>query len=286
MEHKEYVQLMRSVSDFARRYGLETTNLYSDKNITNDDKWAISVSWKNRLSNNEILYSYIDEYKPDFDKKLKFPIVFGPREKIEEHMKMAEKKNADYFSKKAVSSDGHILPSPEFLDLSIVKKVEYALHEAFHNTPKLFFEEERDRISKWQYEEASAFFVGYLGAVHYFNEDGLRQQAIDHYQKNLNLGRSVNRFYNELDEILCFRVGKDGTQLSQEIIMAEREEVLERAKKELKDNLGGPINNAFFVYYHTFFEKIDDVYEKIKDSVDFGEIIQKIHSSYFSFQKK
>ncbi|MFH0936194.1 MAG: hypothetical protein V1815_00765 [Candidatus Woesearchaeota archaeon] len=276
MKYNEYLQLMKSVSDFGKKSDLNTDNLYKNNYTPTDhEKWVISVSWKTSIDNSDILYSSMDEYKPDFDKSLKFPIVVGSKEQIKSYEKKAEEQDAEYFSKKSIAFDGFIQPSSEFLALNTVEQVEYALHEAFHNTPKLFFGKEQAKLFP-EYEEASAFVIGHIGSIHYFNETELKPQAIAHLQKHLNLANLVNRFYNELEEVLSFRAGTDKKPISQEQKMIDREKLLEKARKELGNNLGGPINNAFFVYWNYFYGKVGKMYGKIRDLNDFKKIVLKM----------
>ncbi|MBI3190885.1 hypothetical protein HYZ41_04240 [archaeon] len=278
MNHEEYLQLMKSVSSFGKRHGLNIDKLYRDNYTSTDyENWVISVSWKTRLDNSNILYSHEDEYSSDFDTRLKFPIVVGPRKQIDKYRIMSEEKCAEYFSKKSIASNGFVQPSPEFLALSTVEKVEYTLHEAFHNTSKLFFGNKQDNLPP-AYEEASALTIGYVGCVHYFDLTDLKPQAIAHCQKYLNLARLVNGFYNELNEVLGFRIGEDKSIIQNDQKMQEREELLERAKTKLGNELGGPINNAFFIYWNYFYEKLEKMHDKVRDLKDFGEVVQRLRT--------
>ncbi|VVB59452.1 Uncharacterised protein [uncultured archaeon] len=268
MLNQEYLTLMESVSGFAKKAGLNTDNLYSDTyepKPSGQEKWNLSVSWKTLLGNSCILYSSKDELKPDFDNRLYAQVITDSKEQIRAYEKKAQEKGAEYFSKKVVALAG-VEPSPEFLALSTVEQVEYALHEAFHNTLKTVSEKETPHLP-WDDEEAAALVVGYIGAIHFFKGTELEDAAIAHWQKYLGLASSVNRLYKELDETLGFgfRVDEHRHQMSQERILQERDEVLERARQELGDKLGGPINNAFFVYWHYFYGDMEKMYGKVKE---------------------
>lgn len=279
MLNQDYLNLMGSVAGFAKKAGLNTDNLYSttyEPTPPKQEKWNLAVSWKTLLGNDSILYSPKDERKPDFDKQLYLSVINGSKEQIEAYEKRAQEKGAEYFSKKIVALES-IEPSPEFLALSTVEQVEHALHEAFHKTPKIFFGKEMPHLP-WDEEEPAALVAGYLGTIHYFKGTELEDAAIAHWQKYLGLATSVNRLYKELDKTLGFgfRVDEEGLQMPQERILKERDAVLEKARQELGDQLGGPINNAFFLYWHYFYGELENMYNKVRETEDFGGIVKRL----------
>jgi|GEM_PF-1779713 len=279
MLNQDYLNLMSSVSEFAKKAGLNTDNLYRttyEPKTQGQENWNLSVSWKTLLGNNGILYSPKDERKPDFDKRLYLPVINDSREQIAAYEKKAQEKGAEYFSKKIVALED-VEPSPEFLALSTVEQVEYAFHEAFHNTSKTAFGKETPHLP-WDEEESAALVAGYLGAIHYFKGTELEDAAMAHWQKYFGLATSFNRLYKDLDKTLGFgfRVDENGLQMSQERVLQEREIVLEKARRELGDQLGGPINNAFFLYWHYFYGKLEKTYNKVRETDDFESIVKRL----------
>lgn len=278
MNHQDYLQLMGYVSEFGKKSGLNTSDLYRQSYTrSSDESWSISVSWKESLDNNNLLYDYEDSLKPGFDKRLIKKIISCTKEEIQFFKKRVKKKDAEYFSKKETAFDGFVQPSPEFLKLTPVEQVEYALHEAFHNTSKSVYGEKNGKLPD-RYEEESALIVGYIGCVHFFNGTEKEQEAVDHFQKNFKLVNNLNMFYKELDDTLAFRVGEDKRPISSEQKIREKKEIIERAKKELGTELGGPINNAFFIYWNHFYHNFGQIYESIEKMNDFGKIVQKLKS--------
>ncbi len=275
MAKKKYLELMASVADFGKEAGLNTDKLYKG-NYTpvEGDNHVISVSHKIQVDNSEILYSCMDEYNPEFDRRLKFPFIGGSEKQIERYKAMAIEKDAEYFTKKSVAFDGFVQPSPEFLAMGPVAQVEYAIHEAFHKTSKLFFGQKQHSLPP-EHEEASALVVGYLGSIHYFKDSGLEQEAVDHWGKNFMLAKKVNQFSRELEETLSFRCDDNKQPVSMEQKLEERQILLEKAGSEFKGELGGPVNNAFFVYWDYFYKQLEPIYNKVKESRDFKEIVQK-----------
>ena len=278
MQLEEYLDLMSSVSEFGMNAGLNTQDLYS-KTLQNEtlNLWVISVSHKTSLDNYGILYSPRDEYKPNFNRQLTLPVIPAPLEQIEKYKARALEVDAEYFCKKCIASGGKVELSSDFLKLSKVEQVEYALHEAFHATSKQFFGRKVEQLS-FEYEEGSALIVGYLGAVNYFRNTNLAEDAERHWQKHFTLARKVNKFVGELEEIYAFRVGEDQRPVPQEQKLREKEELLKKARIELSDNLGTPINNAFFIYWHPFYCELEQMYDKVKNAKDFTEVVRRLTS--------
>ncbi len=272
-EIKEYAELMKSVANFASSIGLNTEDFYRCVHVPSEDKWVISVSHKDYIGDKHILYSHKDTLKPDFDKRLLFPVFVGSREEINHHRKIAEDNDADIFIRKNIACE-FVQPSPEFLALSKVEQVEYALHEAFHNTSKYFAGRKMPSLSR-SLEEGSAFVAGHFGAVHYFKDTKLEKEAVRHCKKHIGLVRKFYKFYERLKGIYNYRLDFQDKPISTEQVMQKREDILKEAKIEFKEELGRPVNNAFFLYYNYFYEKVPVLLdERIREASDISQIVE------------
>lgn len=202
--------------------------------------------------------------KPDFDRRLCFPIIAGTKEEIKELADKAAAKNADVFSKKVIAGNGYVQPNDEFLALDAVAQAEYAFHEAWHAKPKKDVFGREIPLFGPRLEEGCALAIGYSGAIDFFRGTEHEQDAIAHYEKNIALAKMANEFYKELDKIYAFRVSKDGRPIPTEQVEMERDEVFRRARAELGNELGSPINNAFFVYWDHFLRHFPVIAEGIQ----------------------
>lgn len=273
--NEKFNTLMQKVCQFAQDIDLNTTGLVRDRyDEKTCNRWVISTSWKHLLDNSYILWDQKDEYSPTFNPLIRFPFVSGKKEEIESYKKRAEEKGAEWFSKQSIAFDGFVAPSPEFLAMTEIEQVEYALHESFHRTKKRWGNVERDHLSP-EWEEARALVTGYIGATAFFGGSENESHARAHMEKHLDLARKVNQYYKQLDSVCGFRIGKDCRPVPKEQILAEREEVLGRARKDLGSQLGTPVNNAFFIYWHHFDERFPQTYDKVKD-LDVTEAVGKL----------
>lgn len=271
----EYKTLMNKVCEFANDMGLEASGLIKD-NSDNDtvDRHVISVSSKFQLDDSDILYNFRDTLKSDFDKRLVFPVVGGTEQEILRYKKMAEEKGAEVFTKKSIAFDGFIRPTREFLALSEVEQVEYALHESFHRTKKKYCGRGVDHLSFD--EEPRAVIAGHLGAISFFEGTEREQEAKDHYVKHLGLARKVNKYYQELTDTFRFRLGDDGRPLDLIHKLKDKDEVIRRAELDFKDQLGGPVNNAFFIYWNFFYCRVADTAGKVAEIKDIKTAIHQL----------
>jgi len=274
MKVQNYLELMKSVCDYAREIGLETEGLVREKHTPSKEIWVISVSWKHLLDNSTILYNPIDRFKPNFKRELDSPVITGTRREVEGYRRRAEKESAEWFFKKSIAYGGFITPSPEFLALEEVEQVEVALHESFHRTRKRFGSREVLYLPCW--EEEHALVAGNLATRDYFRNTPLEQEARKNVEKHLALVGKVNRFYEEISQVLSFRVGEDRRPIPIEKKLEDREVILKRAKQDIGTELGLPINNAFFIYWHYFYSMLPAAYDRVKELGDIKEIINKL----------
>lgn len=277
MEIPEYLTLMKSVSKFAGKIGLNPRGLYKEtyNPSTNETKWVISVSWKDNISNSGILCNP-KEVDPNTRFRLEFPFIIGTQSEIRGYAKKAEDAGAEYFLKQSIAGDGSVEPSPSFLDLSKVVQVEYAFHEAFHSATKDFLGTEFKHYPIPSKEEACAMIAGHLGAIAYFKGSPLEHEAESNWQKHFNLAKKVNKFHKRLRNLYSCRAKLDGSLIPLEQILEEREEEFSDAKKSFGGELGGPINNAFFLYWDYFYGDITWEYKRLPQFGDIREIVDRL----------
>ena len=277
---REYQSLMSEVSNYCRQIGLEAEGLIKDVCSKQEDRWIISVSWKRLMDNSGILYDPRDEFKTNFQARLKFPSVTGTKTEIESYKRMAETKGAEWFAKKSISFDGFVEPSSDFLAMSRVEQVEYAFHESFHRTPKILGDRKVDHLP-FAWEEPHAAVVGYLVAIGYFTGKNEEVQARRHWEKHLGLALKVNQFCQELGEVYSLRLDKDNRPIGIQQTLIDREAVLERARSEMGINLGEPINNAFFLYWNYFYGGLHEAYEKVSHLTNIKDVISTLKELKF-----
>ncbi len=278
MELEEYKTLMKSVSVFAEKIGLNNQGLYREtyEPSTNEAKWVITVSWKNQLDCSGILYTPDQKLDPQTRFKLEFPIVVGTESEIKGYAKKAEEVGAEYFLKQSISNNGFVEPSPSFLGLGRVKQVEYALHEAFHVTTKYFMGREVPQIPIPMEEEACAMIAGHLGAFAFFKGSPLENEALLHYQKHFDLANKIVQFRKRLEDIYKLRADSEESLISQKQKLKEREEVFSDAKEQFGDELGSPINNAFFRYWNYFYGAIPREYKRVSGLENICDVVKRL----------
>lgn len=275
MNFEEYKFFMRSLSEYAASIGLEANNLYKDTyEASNVDKYVLSVSRRTELDSWYILCSENDD--KTLIRTLNYPIVVGTKEEIDSYLRKAEDADAECFSKQCISWSGFIQPSPYFMGLNKVEQAEYALHEAYHSTKKCFLEREVQYLPSGSEEEARAFVAGHLSAINYFKGSELEEEAIKHFQNHLDLANKILQFYDELYNIYSFRVGEDKRPIPLEQDMKDREKVFTKAKSVFDDNLGGPINNAFFIYWHYFYGHVPRAHKRVENLKDICDVIRRL----------
>jgi hypothetical protein len=283
MEIQQYKDLMQSVSEFAGKVGLNNNGLYRDSYEPNskESPWVISVSWRNQLSGSRILYTPREDLDPNLRFKLEFPIIAGTKNETECYRRRAEEVGAEYFLKQSISADGFVQPSPEFLGLGKVRQVEYALHEAFHATSKDFMGNEVQHLPIPSEEEAYAMVAGHLGAIYYFKGSNLESQAVSHWQKHSDLVNKIVQFYRRLEGIYASGGDGEGKPVSQEQILKEREIVLLEAREVLGNELGSPINNAFFRYWNYFYGGMPRVCQRVSKLENICDIVERLTGKRF-----
>ena len=278
MEIQEYQLLMKSVSAFAGKIGLNPHGLYKEtyNPSTNEPSWVISVSWKDKLDGSDVLYTSDKKLEPKVRFKLEFPVITGIESEIKRYAKKAEDVGAEYFLKQSISSDEFVEPLPSFLGLSKVIQVEYALHEAFHVTSKYFMGREVQQIPVPMREEARAMIAGHIGAIAYFKGSDLEDEALSHWQKHLDFANKVIQFYKRLQEIYTSKAENEGRYASQEQKLKEREEVFSTAREQFGNELGLPINNAFFRYWNYFYGVVPIEYKRVSGLENIYEAVKRL----------
>lgn len=269
MEIEEYKGFMRSLSNSARRIGLSSNGIYRCKyEESGADRWAITVSRKTELNNMGVLYSGCNM----LSNKLNFPIVVCSKADIERYTKKAEEEGADFFTKYVIARQRFIQPSPQFMKLDKVKQAVIFFHEAYHSTPKYFWEMEVPYNSTPDREEASAVIAGHLGAINHFKGTDLEGRAEERWKKHLGLAEIIKGFYCELEDMYTRLSGHE------EETMRERKEVFKRAEENLGNEsaLGGPINNAFFLYWNHFYGAVPSIYQEIGNPKHVDEVISAL----------
>lgn len=271
MEIEEYKSFMCSLSESARSIGLRSNGLWRyNYEESRADHWVITVSRKTELDNLGILYSGNDNL---LFKKLNFPLVVGSKLDIEGYVKKAEEEGADFFTKQVIARNKFIQPSPQFMRLGKVKQSVIFFHESFHSTPKYFLGDEVSYNPIPSQEEGRAVIAGHLGAINYFKGTVFEGEAAERWKKNLDLAENIKRFYCELDDMYMDLSGSEA--------LREREKVFKRAEKNFggKSELGSPINNAFFLYWHYFYKDVPGIYKKIENLKDIHKVISALRGS-------
>jgi len=186
---------------------------------------------------------------------------WGGKEEVERLKGLTELADGDCFIKSVYAWDGFIQPSPTFLSFSPVEQVEYALHEAYHQTKKDLFTRSD--------EEPHACVVGHLGAIDFFRGTNLEKAARSHWQRVLNFSKQVHDYYWNLFDLYK-------SENTREYKMAERERILSRAREEIGTSWGTQINNAFFVYWNYFYGGVERSYGFVEQMKDFKSVVRRL----------
>ena len=256
MDEIEYPQLAKRVSKYASSIGLNTNRLFRNSCEEGEEKWSLVVSRKDRLRKGAL----IDSPK---DPRLNFVCKSITLNEMDEYHKIIDEANCEGFVKRNLAWEGYVQPTPGFLLLNPVEQVEYALHEAFHQTEKLM---------SLPWEEPSACITGYLGAIDFFKGTDLEDLAITHWENILKFSNQIHDIYSRLDRLYQAHRSKEEKN-------RVRERVFSESTKLFEDKWGSPINNAFFVYWEHFYGSVPGIYERdivrLKDMKDVVERLIK-----------
>jgi len=137
--------------------------------------------------------------------------------------------------------------------LEKVVQAEYFFHEAFHATTKFSLGSECPHFPLRNVEEACAFLAGHLAAVNYFKGTNLESESMKFFKSELGLAKNIHQFYKILNDVY--------THEPLEKVLETREDIFVRARKVFGSKLGGPINNAFFLYWNHYYGLVPLRYE-------------------------
>ena len=117
---------------------------------------------------------------------------------------------------------------------------------------------------------------GHIGAIAYFKGSNLEDEALSHWQKHLDFANKVIKFYKRLQEIYTSKAENEGRYASQEQKLKEREEVFSTAREQFGNELGLPINNAFFRYWNYFYGVIPREYKRVSGLENISEAVKRL----------